>query len=154
MDVLNKLEQLNAEPRKQKQIKSYLLACCQKLTKYRSSGNLEKGIALAKKYNAGYISWKKFHDIEYVLEGEAFCIDFYTNDPYLGQFRVEQNDIADLKRIRASKALSAKKANRYLIDIAYFIDSVFSYCSHVNNRLPKAEHSKFLCPLLFKRYFS
>lgn len=52
--------------------------------KYRRSGNLDKGIMLAKQYNSGFISWKKFHDIEYVLEGEAFRIDFYTNDPYFG----------------------------------------------------------------------
>lgn len=154
MNVLNKLEQLNANPNKQKQIKKYLLACCQKLTKYRSSGNLEKGIILAKKYNAGYISWKKFHDIEYVLEGEAFCIDFYTNDPYFGQFCVYQNDLADLKRVRASKARPAKQANKYLIELTYFVDSVFSYCSYPGNSLPDAEHSKFLCPTLFKRYFS
>ncbi|MGO4893545.1 hypothetical protein [Flavobacterium sp. W21_SRS_FM6] len=153
MDILNRLEQLNADPFKQKQIKKYLLACCKKLVKYRSSGNLEKGIALAKKYNAGYISWKKFHDIEYILEGEAFRIEFYSNDPYFGQFRVDKNDLADLKKIRVSKALHSKKANKYLIDLAYFVDSVFSYCSHPGNSLPDIEHSKFLCPVLFKRYF-
>lgn len=153
MDVLNKLEQLNAKQKKQKQIKKYLLACCQKLTKYRSSGNLAKGIGLAKKYNAGYISWKKFHDIEYVLEGEAYCIDFYTNDPYFGRFSVCLNDLADLKRIRAGKALHSKSANKYLIELTYFIDSVFSYCSHPVNSLPDMKYSKFLCPILFRRYF-
>lgn len=154
MEIYEKLEQLNADAKKQKLIKKYLLACCQKLVKYRSSGNLEKGIALAKLYNSGFISWKKFHEIEYVLEGEAFRIDFYTDDPYFRGFRVDLNDLADLKMVRATKALPAKKANEYLIELTYFVNTVFSYCYDPNNSLPSAKESKFLCPLLFKRYFS
>lgn len=154
MDVSEKLQQLSADPKKQKQIKKYLLTCCQKLVKYRRSGNLEKGIMLAKQYNSGSISWKKFHDIEYALEGEAFRIDFYTNDPYFGGLRVDLNDLADLKMVRVSKALKAKKANEYLVELTYFVNTVFSYCSHPNNSLPSDKESKFLCPQLFKRYFS
>jgi hypothetical protein len=88
------------------------------------------------------------------LEGEAFRIDFYTNEPYFGGLTVDLNDLADLKMVRASKALKAKKANEYLVELTYFVNTVFSYCSHPNNSLPSAKESKFLCPLLFKRHFS
>jgi len=154
MDILKKLSEYNSKPQRQKQIKKYLIACCQKYTKYRSSGNLVKGIKSAKQYINGDISWEKFHDIEYVLEGEAFAIDFYTTDRYLGKYDIDKNMLLDLKKVRIGEQLNQTHAKNYLIDLAYFIDGAFNFCYFPDDNLPDNKYKKFLCPVLFKRYFS
>ena len=154
MNIGEKLIKLNENNDKHYLIKLYLLMCCKKHAKYRSSGNLTKGLNVAKKYIKGHATWKQIHDYEWLLEGEAFGIGFYESGEFGIKFSIDQYMLNDLKKIRICERLSHKKAIQYLEDLAYFIDAVFCYCSNESNGLPNIDYSQFYNKELYNRYFN
>ena len=153
MNIYEKLERLNNNQTKILQIKRYLLACCVKYIKYRSSGNLEKGIEVAQRFIAGRATWKQLHKYEWLLEGEAFGVEYYRDGI---QYYLVHPDLYmqnDLRKIRIHERLSHEQAKEYLEHLAYFIVYIFSYCYRASNDLPSEKYNSFLCPILFKKYF-
>ena len=154
MNIGEKLIKLNENHDKHYLIKLYLLACCEKYAKYRTSGNLSKGLKVAKKYIKGHATWKQIHDCEWLLEGEAFGIEYYESGELHIGVPIDQYMLNDLKKVRVCERLSYKEAIQYLEDLAYFIDAVFCYCSHELNRVPSIKYNKFYNKKLFNRYFN
>lgn len=153
MEIHKRLQELNSDGSNLPKIKKYLIDCCSKYAKYRSSGNLEGGIQVAKRFISGRATWRELHRPEWILEGEAFGVEFYIDGP--GYFRFHPNKfmLSDLKKIRLGERLSQEDAKKYLLSLSYFIVYVFSYCYRAPRDLPGQSYSKFLCPVLFKERF-
>lgn len=153
MDIYEKITQLNQDITKIPRIKKYLLACCAKYAKYRSSGELIAGIEVASQFIVGRATWQQLHDYEWRLEGEAFGIEYYAAGINYFKFHPDKAMLNDLRKIRIQQRLGQKEALAYLEMLAYFIVYVFSYCYRASNDLPPKQYRQFLCPNLFKKYF-
>ncbi len=153
MNIYEQLEELSRVDKNVPQVKRYLLACCGKYIKYRSSGNLETGIGVAKRFIAGYASQKQLRDCEWVLEGEAFGVSFYIEPMVEGQFSIDTEMLNDLRKVRISERLTHKEAVEYLELLAYFIDDVICYCLWTSDEFIQSKFRQFLSPQLFKIYF-
>ncbi|MGB3621903.1 MAG: hypothetical protein WBA20_11195 [Ketobacter sp.] len=154
MNIYTEVSALNQDEKNRKKIQRYLLSCCKKYEAFRSGRNFKYGLLSASKYIDGRISWKEFHKYEWELEGEAFGIEFYRSRiPYF-LFHPDKSMLADLKKIRIQKGMSHIVAIEYLEALAYFIVYVLSYCYRAPGDLPPNEYSKFMCPILFKKYFN
>lgn len=68
-------------------------------------------------------------------------------------FRVDANIRRDLLQVVIAKGLGNIEAREYLVEMAYFIDEVFSYLNYSSSWFFNHTAEKFLCPRLFKRYF-
>jgi len=153
MEIYEKVAKLNRDFSKIPQLKRYLLACCNRYVKYRSSGKLEKGIKVASQFIDGRATWKQLHSYEWELEGEAFCVEYYRERVTYYKFHPDVKMLSDLRKIRIEQRLNQHEALEYLESLAYFIVYVFSYCYRASNDLPPQKYEGFLCPKLFNRYF-
>jgi hypothetical protein len=114
---------------------------------------MDLSIEQAKKYLTGQISWKHFHKAEYIVEGEAFGIEFYKDGVHYFKFHPDKAMLKDLQRIRIQQRMSHKDALQFLESLAYFATYVLSYIYRAPDDLPPENYSKFLCPKLYERYF-
>ncbi len=148
------LEKIREDQNKERLIKLYLLACCEKLIKFISSGCLLKNIKVARKYINGYANIKQIHLAEWELEGEAFSVDYYLEKRGNIYFRLNKDIKVDLVKVRISMGFSNKVSESYLTQMAYFIDRVFCHVEHTSNWLFTDDCEKFMCPILYSKYFS
>ncbi|WP_325892429.1 hypothetical protein [Grimontia sp. NTOU-MAR1] len=153
MNIKLELEKVSKNPAKQKIVKHYLLDCCAKLVRFRSSGRLPKNLQIAKKFLSGFANQKEIHQAEWELEGEAFGVEYFSQEGKQFYFRARKDISADLVKVRISKGLSNNASRKYLEDMAYFIDRVFSHIECSSNWLFREECEKFMCPKLYKKYF-
>jgi len=154
MEVYKKLELLNQNKSQKLQIAMYLLACSRRYIKYNSSGDLEQGIKVVKKFLKSHATWKQLHEYEYHLEGELFGVEHHR----IGYMFHKVNPYKDLKndlmRVRLGEGLTHEEAMQYLELLLQFIVYVFEY-SHrqIKNIKYFKRYEQFLCPVIFKKYF-
>lgn len=153
MDIYTKLEKLNLDPSRQKYIKLYLLDCCEGFLKFRSSGKLEKNLDIARKFIEGSATNEEIHRAVWSMEAEAFGAECYSSKERYSVHKVDESIRKDLVKIRLSLRLANLESRKYLVDLAYFIDSVFSYVEHSSNIGLLKNKSKFMCSKLFNKYF-
>lgn len=153
MQITTQLAYFHEDPSKEKQVKQYLLACCEKLIPFRSSGLLSKSLPVARLFLLGCARVKTIRHLEWQLEGEIFRAEYLMKQepPFL--LRVDNHVTSDLARLRAKKRLSHQAAQHYLMDMTYFIDEVFLYIIWGSTWYLQPKHEKFLCPRLYIRYF-
>jgi len=153
MNIHEKLELFSKSHKNEMLIKIYLLECCKKYEKYRSKGTLTKGLVIAKRFLRGYVKWKELHDIEWFLEGEAFGLEFYGMGETSYRPKLDKYQRLDLIKVRLSCCLSHRESIVYLTNLAYFIDSVFSYVGNSSNGIPPVKYAQFMCPNIFRKRF-
>lgn len=152
MTIYEKLKVLSDNPSKEYKVKLYLLACCEKFVLYRSRGNLEIGIKLAKLYSRGYKKRNAINDILWVLEAEAFEVDHYIIG--IAEWpRLCIETRKDLVKIRCRYQMKNKESLIYLRDIAYFVDLALRCVIFTDNDIPDEKYNNFMCPILFNRRF-
>jgi hypothetical protein len=153
MNVIQKLSIINNNPNKKLLVKRYLLACCEKFVPYRSRGNLDNGIKLAKKYLQGHKKEREIRQVLWVIEAEAFEIDHYIVgvNRYWPKLRKETQ--LDLLKTRLRYHLTNQEALYFLRDVSYFVDYTLACVLFSDNDIPKEEDNRFMCPILFNRYF-
>ncbi len=152
MNIYEKLRVLSNNPSKEKKVKLYLLACCERFVPYRSKGNLEKGIRLAKLSLRGHQKRKAINDILWVLEAEAFEVDHYIIG-IADWPRLCNETRIDLVKIRCRYQLKNRESLTHLRDVAYFVDLALRCVIFTDNDIPDEEYNNFMCPILFKRCF-
>ncbi|MGF1767069.1 hypothetical protein L4D06_06750 [Enterovibrio makurazakiensis] len=153
MNIKLELEKVSKNPAKQKIVKHYLLDCCAKLVRFRSSGRLPKNLQIAKKFLSGFANQKEIHQAEWELEGEAFGVEYFSQEGIQFYFRARKDISADLVKVRISKGLSNNASRKYLEDMAYFIDHVFGHIECSSNWLFREECEQFMCPRIYSKYF-
>ncbi|MFC3151476.1 hypothetical protein ACFOEK_10600 [Litoribrevibacter euphylliae] len=153
MNVYQHLVNLSASRNNIISIKLYLLDCCAKYQGFRSSSKLSDGLIVAKKYLRNAAKRMDVHDVEWILEAEAFAAEFYSHKDFSIRYKNHENIRKDLARVRLTKRLGNVEARTYLTRMAYFIDSVFSYVEYTSNGIPNQEYEEFFCPVLFNKYF-
>lgn len=155
MNILIKLKKKSENPNSEKLVKYYLLDCCEKLIRFRSSSCLSNNIPLARKFIKGFATQKKIHQAEWEQEGEAFGVEYYSSiekdTPFY--FRAKKEISSDLVKVRISKGLNNKESRKHLSDMAYFIDGVFCHIAFTSNWLFSEQSEQFLCPMLYTKYF-
>lgn len=154
MNINKELQKISENPSKEKLVKRYLLDCCEKLIRFRSSGCLSKNLLTARKYLKGYANQKQIHQAEWELECEAFGVEYYSEKGVRVYFRVNEHISSDLVKVRISKGLTNKESRKHLEEMAYFIDRVFCHIEYTSNWLFSDECAQFMCPRLFSKYFS
>jgi hypothetical protein len=153
MNLLNELKSKSLIEGKELLVKRYLLACCEKLKRFRSGDRLTDNLEIAKKFLTGVANKKQMHRAAWEIEGYAFGTEYYSYRPIRFYFRANKNVRSDLKKVQISKGLRNNEAREYLVEMAYFIDVVFCHVEYSSNWLFKEKDEKFLCPKLYKRYF-
>lgn len=129
------------------------MSCCERLIRYRSGECLPKNLKVAKRFLIGLATKKEMHKAEWEIEGQAFGTEYYSEKGIRFYFRADKNVKSDLLKVRISEGLGNAEARRYLINMAYFIDSAFCYIQFTGNWFIKDNYENFLCPRLFERYF-
>ncbi len=153
MNLAEELKKKSDKPSKKIIVKRYLLDCCEKLLRFRSSKCLPKNLLVARKFIRGRATEKQIHQAEWEVEAEAFAAEYFSEKGVQVYFRVDANVRADLVKVRVSKGLTNKESRKYLIEMAYFIDRVFCHIEYTPNWLFTEECEKFMCPKLYKRCF-
>jgi hypothetical protein len=153
MTIYEKLKLISEDEKKEKLVKYYLLACTEKYVGYRSKGTVSKAIHTAKKCMKGFERWEKLHDLEWLIEAEAFEVDHYIVGVTSYWPRLSAQTKSDLLKIRLRYNLCHRESLLYLRDLAYFIDSVFVYVAFSKNGIPNKQYEQYMCPKLFKHYF-
>ena len=101
----------------------------------------------------GSEKWKKLYDLEWYLEAQAFEIDHYRERISSHWPRLSSHTRKDLIGIRLRYHLNYREASLFLMNLAYFVDSVFIYVGFPENGIPPEEFEEFMCPKLFYKYF-
>ncbi len=153
MNIYEELERISKQEGKEPLVKRYLLDCCEKYIDFRSSGELEKNLEVARKYLKGHATQKQIHRAEWELEGEAFGVSYYLDDESQFFYKCDHEIKSDLVKVRIKFGLSNKESRCFLEKMAYFIDSVFVYVEYSPNGIPRKEFEQFMCSKLFIRYF-
>ena len=153
MCIVRKLNTIRLNSNKETLVKRYLLACCYKLVRFRSGECLPNNLEIAKRFLRGVATEKQMHKAEWEIEGQAFGAEHYSGDRIRFYFRADKNIKHDLLQLRISSGLRNVEARKRLIDMAYFIDSVFCHIQFSSNWFIKDECEVFLCPRLFRRFF-
>jgi hypothetical protein len=153
MSIVSKLNTIRLNRSKETLVKRYLLACCYKLLRFRGGSCLPKNLEIAKKFLRRRATQKQMHQAVWEVEGQAFGADHYSEDRVRFYFRADKNIKHDLLQLRISSGLGNVEARKRLIDMAYFIDSVFCHIQFSSNWFIKDEYEAFLCPILFRRFF-
>jgi hypothetical protein len=78
MKIINKLQEVSKVGNNHLLVKLYLLDCCKKLIRFRSSGCLSKNLKVGRGFLRGYKTKKQIHKAEWELEGEAFAVEYYS----------------------------------------------------------------------------
>ena len=102
----------------------------------------------------GVSTKKQMRQAVWEIEGDAFGAEYYAKAGVRVYFRVNDNVRKDLLQVRIATGLNNKDARKYLISMAYFIDSVFCHIEYPTDWCFTEADEKFLCPRLFKRYFA
>ena len=154
MEVYKKLELLNQNNAKKLQIAMYLLACSRKYIKYNSSGYLEQGIKVVKRFLKGHATWKQLHEYEYSLEAESFGVEYYRLGYIFYKIHPDKELKHDLMRVRLGEGLTHEEAKQYLELLLQFIVYVFEYSYRPIKSIKYFKrYEQFLCPVIFKKYF-
>ena len=153
MKLVDELRQISQQPNNETLLKRFLLDCCEKLLRFRSSDCLPKNLAIARLYLKGMATQKHIHQAGWEIEGDAFGAEYFSDKDARFYFRTDKNIRADLVQIRISTGLNNVDSRRYLIDMAYFIDRVFCYVEHSSSWLFREECEQFICPKLYQKYF-
>ncbi len=153
MDLVKKLKKLSEDSNKEKLVKLYLLDCCEKLVRFRTSGCLSTNLIVARRFLKGSATQIQVHRAEWELEGEAFGVELYSKTGARAYFRSDKNIKSDLLRVRISKGLSNQESRKYLEGMAYFIDRVFCHIEYTPNWFFTDDCEEYLCSKLFLRYF-
>ncbi|MBQ4864790.1 hypothetical protein J8L98_24195 [Pseudoalteromonas sp. MMG013] len=153
MNLAKKLKKISEKPSSEILVKRYLLDCCEKLRRFRSSDCLAKNLLVARKFLRGVATQKQIHQAEWEIEAEAFGAEYFSEKGARVYFRVDKNISADLIKVRISKGLSNRGSRQHLVEMAYFIDRVFCHVEYSSNWLFTEECEQFMCPKLFVKYF-
>lgn len=159
MKIIDKLKVISKNKNKEVLVKRYLLDCCEKSIRFRSSRVLPDNLSVARNYLRRRASSDKLFRALWLIEGEAFSTeDFFKPNIFLIKsklrFYSEQKHISnDLLRIRISKGLTHLEAQEYLHELAYFIDQAFTCTWRIPEWFFNEKNEKFMCPRLFLRYF-
>ena len=133
MNIIQELEILRKKPKNEKLINLYFLDCCKKLIKFRSSGYLSKNLLIAQQFLNGNANQEQIHKAEWEMEAEAFEAEYYSDKNMLEFYRVDENIRNDLVFLKASMTIENKESEIYIIDMAYFINCVFSHIEYTSN---------------------
>lgn len=153
MNITSKLKKISENPNKEKLVKRYLLDCCEKLVRFRSSGCVSKNLSVARKFLDGYATQKQVHQAEWEIEAEAFGLQYYSQKDAHFYFKADRYIRLDLVKVRISKGLTNPESRKYLEEMAYFIDRVFCHVEYTSNWLFRDSCEQFMCPKLYSRYF-
>ncbi len=153
MSLETKLRKISEKPNCEILVKRYLLDCCEKLARFRSSDSLLRNLLVARKYLRGVATQKQLHQAEWEIEAQAFGAEYFSEKGARVFFRVDKYISADLVKVRISKGLSNRESRQHLIEMAYFIDRVFCHVEYSGNWLFTEDCEQFMCPKLFVRYF-
>ena len=67
------------------------------------------------------------------MEAEAFEAEYYSDKNMLEFYWVDENIRNDLVFLKASMTIENKESEIYIIDMAYFINCVFSHIEYTSN---------------------
>ena len=151
-----------------KVVKRYLLQCCEMYTQYQPDEVTLKCIKSAKYFiesrtsqkmgrlplNTSKTSLREFGSFVWHSEGIAFGVE-HNACKIFGEysFRYDKNYSKGKKLAQISRGLNPRDSKKFLVDVAYFINSVMDFCMWTENSIPSKNYGYLLSAKLLRRYF-
>ncbi len=150
-----------------RRVKRYLLQCCEMYTKYQPDEVTSDCIKSAKYFiesrtshklgrlplNSAKTSLRKFGSLVWRSEGIAFGVEhkaYKTFSQY--PFLYDKNYSKGKKLAQISRGLDPRNTKRFLVDVAYFINSVMDFCMWTENGIPSKDYGYLLSAKLLRRF--
>jgi hypothetical protein len=125
----------------------YYLLCCRAIWKLLPQEASRRGVEVAERFLAGEADDEELSDVNWSVEGAAFCIDYNTDPESIEQWIVQTQAMpdAELRAILHPPEAARRIETRELLKrAAYFAD----YCMIYPRLLPKGPPPQSYAPFL------
>jgi hypothetical protein len=149
-------------------LKKYLLQCCKMYKKYQPDEVTLDCIKSAKYFienratqkmgrlplNSAKTSLREFGTLVWRSEGIAFGVEDIAYKVF-GEhsFRYDENYSKGKKLAQICRGLNPRDTKKFLVNVAYFINSVMDFCMWTENSIPSKNYGYLLSAKLLRRYF-